>query len=57
MPQLIGANIIDGSGNDAYMGYIPDSNLVKRQKFSKYLKYIRYISKHFSSTNLLHIIG
>ena len=56
-PQLKGANIIDGAGNDVYMSYIPNAAEFKRQQFSKYLKHSRFISKHFSSESLFHVAG
>lgn len=57
LPELNGANIIDGSGNDVYMSYVPGKTELKSQKFSKYLKYSRVISKHFPSGSLFHAAG
>jgi len=57
LPELKGANIIDGMGNDVYIGHIPSRSEYKRQQISKYLKFSRLLSKHFSSESLFQIAG
>lgn len=57
LPELKGANIIDGMGNDVFIGHIPSRSEFKHQNLSKYLKYSRVISKHFASESLLQVAG
>lgn len=57
MPELKSANIIDGMGNDVFIGHIPSKAEYKHQKLSRYLKSSRSISKKFPSESLLHIVG
>jgi asparagine synthase (glutamine-hydrolysing) len=56
-PELKGANIIDGSGNDVHMGYVPPAIEFKRQHLSKYLKHSRMLSRHLPSESLFHVAG
>ena len=57
LPELKGANIIDGMGNDVFIGHIPSRSEYKRQQLSKYLKHSRILSKHFPSESLFHVAG
>jgi len=57
LPVLKGANIIDGMGNDVFIGHIPSRSEYKRQKLSKYLKLSRVLSKHFPSESLVQAAG
>lgn len=57
MPELANSNIIDGMGNDVYIGHIPSSSENKYQKYSKTLTYIRPLIKFANSENMLNIIG
>lgn len=57
LPELKGANIIDGMGNDVFIGHIPSQSEYKRQQLSKYLKHSRFLSKHFPSESLFHVAG
>lgn len=57
VPELKGANIIDGMGNDVFIGHIPSQAEFKYQKLSRYLKYSRFLSKNFASESLLHVAG
>lgn len=57
LPELKGANIIDGMGNDVFIGHIPGGSEFKRQQLSKYLKHSRLFSKHFPSESLFHAAG
>jgi asparagine synthase (glutamine-hydrolysing) len=56
-PELKNANIIDGSGNDVYIGHIPSSTEFKRQKFSAYFSKLRPLTKYAQSESFLHILG
>lgn len=57
MPELINSNIIDGMGNDVYIGHIPSAFENKYQRYSKLLKYIRPLTKYTKSENMLNILG
>lgn len=57
LPSLIGANIIDGMGNDVFIGHIPNALEYKRQRISKYLGCIRSLSHLVPSTSLFHAAG
>lgn len=57
IPELKGANIIDGAGNDIYMGYTPSVSEYKRQRFSKFLNNFRFLAKKMRSESLLHVAG
>ena len=57
LPELKGANIIDGSGNDVFIGYMPSSSEFKYQQISKYLKHTYVLSKFFPSESLFHVAG
>jgi asparagine synthase (glutamine-hydrolysing) len=56
-PELKGANIIDGMGNDVFIGHIPNKSEYKRQQLSTYLKHSRMISKNFPSGSIFHVMG
>ncbi|RAP27569.1 hypothetical protein DID74_00250 [Candidatus Marinamargulisbacteria bacterium SCGC AG-333-B06] len=53
IPHLSHANLIDGMGNDVYMGHIPSRHEFTKQKLSFILKYFRPIADYFSSNNKL----
>lgn len=57
LPELKGANIIDGMGNDVYIGHIPGRSEFKRQNISRYLKYSRILTQYTSSESMFHIAG
>lgn len=57
LPELKGANIIDGMGNDVFIGHIPSKSEYKRQHLSKYLKHSRFLSKNFQSESLFYAAG
>lgn len=57
LPELRGANIIVGMGNDIYIGHIPDRAEFKRQQLSKFLKHSRKFSKYFASERLMNVAG
>jgi len=57
IPELRGANVIDGMGNDVYIGHIPGAFEFKNQKRSSVLKHGRFITKHAISESLLHVSG
>ncbi|NRP09209.1 MULTISPECIES: hypothetical protein [unclassified Marinobacterium] len=57
LPMLKGSNIIDGMGNDVYMGHIPTRSEYTRQQLSVYLKYLRVLSKKCHTTSRLNVIG
>jgi asparagine synthase (glutamine-hydrolysing) len=57
MPELRGANIIDGMGNDKYMGHMPSKKEYRHQNLSKFLKYGRFLTKYARSESPLHIAG
>ena len=57
IPELKGANVIDGMGNDVYIGHIPSSFEFKNQKISRILKHGRFLSKYFRSESLFNISG
>lgn len=57
LPELKGANIIDGMGNDVFIGHIPSVWEHKKQKFSQFFKHTRAFSQFSSSTSLLHAVG
>ncbi len=57
MPELKGANIIDGMGNDVYIGHIPSKKEYRNQKLSKILKYGRFLTQYARSEFPLHIAG
>jgi len=48
-----GTNIIDGSGNDVYIGHIPDKSEYSKQKYFSKLHYFRYLTDRFDSSNKL----
>lgn len=49
MPELSSANIIDGMGNDVFIGHVPSKYEFKRQKLSNALKYLRWLSRFLPS--------
>jgi asparagine synthase (glutamine-hydrolysing) len=55
LPELRCANIIDGMGNDVFMGHIPSQSEFSRQKFANYIPFIRSLSKYFPSEGRIHI--
>ncbi len=55
IPDLRGANLIDGMGNDAYIGHIPSISEFKNQRRSAVLKYGRPLTKHARSESLLRM--
>jgi asparagine synthase (glutamine-hydrolysing) len=57
LPELNGANIIDGMGNDVFIGHIPSALEDKKQKISRYLKRLRILSQLAPSTSLFHAAG
>lgn len=57
LPDLKNANIIDGMGNDVFIGHIPSRSEYKGQQISKYLKYTRVITKYFPSESLIQPVG
>ncbi len=49
VPDLKGANIIDGMGNDVYIGHIPSAREFRNQKLSRVLNKGRFLSKYARS--------
>jgi len=54
VPEFQEANIIDGMGNDLYIGHIPGNSEFKRQQFFWFLKKFRGLFKNFASDSLLY---
>lgn len=47
LPEFEGANIIDGMGNDVYIGHIPGAREFLAQQISRYIKWTRLFTKTF----------
>lgn len=56
-PELIGANLIDGMGNDVYIGHIPGKNEYDRQRYSKILKHARFLTSYAHSSSFFNVAG
>jgi asparagine synthase (glutamine-hydrolysing) len=52
VPSLEGANLIDGMGNDVYIGHIPSDHEYEGQRRSSFLQKGRSVAKKFSSENI-----
>ncbi len=57
MPELKGANLIDGMGNDVFIGHLPKRREYQLQQLSGYVNWIRPITKYATSTSLIHLVG
>lgn len=57
IPELKGANVIDGMGNDVYIGHIPGAREYRNQKLSRLLKKGRFLSKYARSENGFNMFG
>ena len=53
-PELRGANIIDGMGNDVFIGHIPSADEFKKQKLSRFMQYLRPLGDRTASEGFLH---
>ena len=54
LPELMGSNIIDGMGNDVYIGHIPAEDEFIRQKLSCLLSKGKFLDNYVGSENRLH---
>lgn len=57
MPELMGSNLIDGMGNDAYIGHIPGRAEYRRQGVAGLLKHMRPLVRYARSESLFHVAG
>ncbi|WP_043532126.1 asparagine synthase-related protein [Litchfieldella xinjiangensis] len=57
LPKVKSANIIDGMGNDVYIGHIPNGKEYKLQSISKYIKKSRSLTNYLNSENNLSVLG
>jgi len=57
LPKLQGSNIIDGMGNDVFIGHVASQTEFKRQKLSNFLKHSRFLTKNLPSGSLFQAIG
>ena len=57
LPELKGANILDGMGNDVYIGHIPAMDEFKKQRLAHLFQYLRPFSDRAESESLLHALG
>lgn len=54
IPELMSSNIVDGMGNDIYIGHIPTEDEYLRQKLSSFLSLGKFLDGFVSSENKLH---
>ena len=57
MPELMGSNLIDGMGNDAYIGHVPGRAEYRRQSYAGLLKHLRPLVRYARSESLFHVAG
>lgn len=57
IPELKGANIIDGMGNDVYIGHVPTAAEFNKQKYSKYLAALNLVSRKMRSEGILYRVS
>ena len=54
IPELKGANLIDGTGNDIYMGHIPSKNEYKKSKLAIVFGRMAWVRRYLSSHSILN---
>lgn len=57
LPELYGANIIDGMGNDVYIGHVPGRAEYSKQKLSPVTSRFRFVSDRFRSDSIFNPLG
>lgn len=56
-PQLKSANIIDGMGNDVYIGHMPSHSEYQKQRLSRYFSHFSPLNDYLNSENRIRAIG